>query len=77
MSMRTADSSARRSISHPFAYHGMPFLLDPVFHAWQASRPRIPASSCQRNSGQGLSLSDFHPIIRAKFLGVQFLEPGD
>ncbi len=33
VSKRTADSYARRSVSHPFAYHGLPYLLEPVFRA--------------------------------------------
>jgi hypothetical protein len=39
VSKRTTDSSTRRSVSHPFAYHGLQYLLEPVFHAWQAGRP--------------------------------------
>ena len=31
VSSRTADSSLRKSISHPFAYHGLPYMLHPVF----------------------------------------------
>jgi len=33
VSKRTAVYSSRRSVSYPFAYHGMPYLLDPVFRA--------------------------------------------
>ena len=33
VSKRTADASSKRSISHPFAYHGLPFLLRPIFLA--------------------------------------------
>jgi len=40
VSKRTADSSSRQSISHPFAYHGLPFLLEPVYRAWQVERMR-------------------------------------
>jgi len=74
---RTADSSSRRSISHPFAYHGLPFLLEPVFRAWQPERPRATTSDGLRNARHGLSLQDFHPVIQAKFLGVKFTESGD
>jgi hypothetical protein len=77
VSKRTADSSTRRSVSHPFAYHGLPYLLEPVFHAWQVGRPHGPeAQGLQKLSG-GLSLQDFHPVIQAQFLGVQFTETGE
>ena len=76
VSKRTADSSARRSISHPFAYHGLPFLLEPVFRAWHLERTR-PSTS----TGYGLldpisPLQDLHPVIQAQFLGVRFPESG-
>jgi hypothetical protein len=51
VSKRTADSSSRRSVSHPFAYHGMPYLLEPVFRAWQSLRPRNAPPSGPRQSG--------------------------
>jgi len=35
VSSRTADTSSRKSISHPFAYHGLPYILQLVFQAWQ------------------------------------------
>jgi hypothetical protein len=74
----TVDSSSRRSVSNPFAYHGQPYLLEPVFRAWQSLRPRRNAPpSGPRQSRQGLSLQDFHPVIQAHFLGVQFTESGD
>ena len=70
ISKRTADSSSRRFVSHPFAYHGLPYLLEPVFRAWQSLRPRNAPPSGPRQSGQGLSLQDFHPVLQAQFLGV-------
>ncbi len=63
VSRRTADSYARRSVSHPFAYHGMPYLLEPVFRAWHAGRPRSSTSPANRKLASGLSLQDFHPVI--------------
>ena len=40
VSKRIADASSRRSISHPFAYHGLPYLLQPAFQAWLGDHPR-------------------------------------
>ena len=77
MSRRTADSSARRSVSHPFAYHGMPYLLEPGFRAWQAKRPRSRTPSGNRKKAGGISLQDFHPVIQAQYMGVQFTEAGE
>jgi hypothetical protein len=74
VSKRTANSSSRRSVSHSFNYHGMPYLLEPVFRAWQSLRPRNVPPSGPRQSGQGLSLQDLHHVIQAQFLGVQFTE---
>ena len=56
VSKRTADSSSRRSVSHPFAYHGLSYLLERVFRAWQSLRPRNAPTSGPRQSGQGPSL---------------------
>ena len=70
VSKRTADSSVRRSVSHPFAYHGLPYLLEPVFNAWQGERPRGASPPGHGKQTGGLSLQDFHPVIQAKFLGV-------
>jgi len=77
VSKRTADSSARRSVSHPFAYHGLPYLLEPVFRAWQEGRPRGATTPGRTGPAGGLSLQDCHPVIQAQFLGVQFTEAGD
>jgi hypothetical protein len=33
VSRRTTDTSSRRSVSHPFAYHGLSYLLQSVFQA--------------------------------------------
>jgi hypothetical protein len=63
VSRRTADASARRSVSGPFAYHGLPYLLELVFRAWQSLRPRQAPHSRPRPPAQGLSLQDFHPVI--------------
>ena len=71
VSKRTADSSSRRSISHPFVYHGMPFLLELVFRAWQLERVRPSTSAGHCAAGPSLPLQDFHPVIQAQFLGVQ------
>jgi hypothetical protein len=76
VSKRTADSSSRPSISHPFAYHGLPFLLEPVFRAWQSEHQRPSTSGSQALAGPSLPLQDFHPVIQAQFLGVQFSETG-
>jgi hypothetical protein len=77
VSKRTADSSSRRSVSHPFAYHGLPYLLEPVFRAWQEGHPRCAELPGPAKLNGGLSLQDFHPVIQAQFLGVQFTETGD
>jgi len=77
VSRRKADSSARRSVSHPFAYHGMPYLLEPVFRAWQAERPRFGTPPANRKQVGGLSFQDFHPAIQAQYVGVQFTETGE
>ena len=34
-----ANASSRRSVSHPFAYYGLPYLLQAVSQAWQNERP--------------------------------------
>jgi len=31
--VRSTDMSSRKSISHPFAYHGLPYVIHPVFIA--------------------------------------------
>jgi len=72
VSRRNADTSSRRSVSSPFAYHGLPYLLEPVFRAWQSLRPRYAPPSGPRLSSQGMSLHDFHPVIQAQFLGEHF-----
>jgi hypothetical protein len=56
VSKRTADSSSRRSVSHLFAYHGLPYLLEPVFQAWQAERPRGTTQPGHHKRFGGLSL---------------------
>ena len=63
VSRRTADSSAYRSVSNPFAYHDMPYLLEPVFRAWHAERPRSRTPSGNRKQVDGLSLQGFHLAI--------------
>ena len=65
VSKRTADASSRRSISHPFAYHGLPYVLQHVFQAWSVEAARGVPIHGQRRPGQGLSLQDFHPVIQA------------
>ena len=61
-----------RSVSHPFAYHGLPSLLQLVILVSQAERPHDTATSRPRHLAPGLTLEDFHPVIHAQFLGVQF-----
>ena len=46
--------------------------MQPILLAWQAERPRDPITSRPRHLTPGLSLEDFHPVIQAQFLGVQF-----
>jgi len=65
VSRRTADSFSRRFVSGPIAYHGLPYLLEPLFRAWELLRPRHAPPSGPRQHGQGLSLLDFHPVIHA------------
>ena len=77
VSRRTADSSARCSASNPFAYHGMSYLLEPVFRAWEADRPRSGTPCGSRTQSGGQSLQDFHPVMQAQYLGVQFTEIGE
>ena len=77
VSRRTTDSSSRRFVSCPFAYHGLPYLLEPVFRAWQSLRPRYAPHPGPRKPMQGLSLQDFHPVMQARYLGVQFNESGE
>ena len=34
VSLRTTNFSTRKPISHPFAYHGLPYMLQPDLTAW-------------------------------------------
>jgi len=77
VSKRNTDASSMRSVSHPFAYHGMTFLMQPVVLAWHAERPRDPTTFRPWHSTPRLTLEDVHSVIHAEFLGVQFTESGD
>jgi hypothetical protein len=68
VSKRTADASSRSSVSHSFAYHGMPYLLQSVFQAWHNERPWTTPPLDHRLAG--LSLHDYHLVIQAQCLGV-------
>jgi hypothetical protein len=81
VSRRTADSSARRSVSNPFAYHGLPYLLEPVFRAWQADRPRsgMPRREPGTIGGTiiaGLPPGHPSPIHERSIYGNGGVEPG-
>jgi hypothetical protein len=77
VSARLTDLTDRKSISHPFAYHGLPYLLLPVFTAWKEhsrkwSTPAPTTSDPDQPSQASPSLRDMHKVIQAKHLGVRF-----
>ena len=61
----------------PLCLHCLPYLLEPVFRAWQTERPRHGTPSGNRKHVGGLCLQDFHPVIQAQYMGVQFMETGE
>jgi len=77
LSTRTMDITTRKSISHPFAYHGLPYLLQPVFASWherpQSSKPTTtPPADYSASCLGSPSLRDMHKVIHAQHLGVCF-----
>jgi len=74
LSKRTVGAFDRRYVSRPFAYHGMPYLLKPLFQAWQNEWSQINPPT--GNITAVLPLRDFYPIIQAQYLGVHFIGSG-
>ena len=77
MAARSTDLHPRKSISHPFAYHGLPYLLLPIFSAWkQHTHDRkahdMAAMGWASQTHSSPSLRDMHKVIHAQHLGVRF-----
>ena len=72
---RSTDLAARKPISYPFAYHGLPYLLIPVFTTWQQHMRDWSAQSAATTdigppSQASPSLRDMHKVIQSHHLGV-------
>jgi hypothetical protein len=69
--------TSRKSISHPFAYHGLPYMMQPVFTAWQhhlryGEAPTAPHADLATSAHPNPSLWDMHMVIHANPLNVRF-----
>jgi hypothetical protein len=74
---RSTDLTEQMSISHPFAYHDLPYMLLLVFtvwkqrlHDWSASATGVTGQSPMSQASP--SLRDMHKVIQAHHLGVRF-----
>ena len=68
---------SRKSISHPFAYHGLPYMSQPVFTVWQKHMREGEAPTSSKadqaiDEHPNPSLRDMHRVIHAKRLGDRF-----
>ena len=91
VSTRTGDGSHRCSISHPFAYHSLPYILQPFFrecHTYRRDGHIVPTTGTSFSGTKSPLapnalpcvipyLRDMHKVIQAQFLGVQFDGTGD
>jgi hypothetical protein len=71
------DFTSHKSISHIFAYHDLPYMLQPVFNVWQqhmrqGEAPIAPHADLAAIEHPSPSLRDMHRVIQAKHMGVRF-----